>query len=210
MIRVFIADDHALIRSGIRQILATANDMELVGEAARGEELLERLGQTEVGVLLLDLSMPGLSGPALIQAITARFPAVRVLVVSMHKEGPVASRALQAGAAGYMTKDSEPEALLAAIRKVACGRPHVDPELAMKISPEPVSYAGDTLEAISRREQEVLRLIAAGLSLNEIAVRLCVSPKTVSTYKMRLMQKLNIDSNTDLLRHAIRAGLTED
>ncbi|RTL52269.1 MAG: response regulator transcription factor [Rhodocyclaceae bacterium] len=210
MIRVFVADDHALIRSGIRQILATVADMELVGEAAHGDELLEALAQAQAEVLLLDLSMPGISGPLLIQTLIARYPGIRILVVSMHKEGPMASLSLKAGAIGYVTKDSEPEILLVAIRKVCAGGRYVDPALAEKIVFEREAFPVEPLEVMSPRELEVLRLIAKGFSLAEISGRIGVSPKTVSTYKMRLMQKLRIESNTDLLRHAIRIGLVQN
>ena len=204
MIQVFIADDHALIRSGMRQILQTAKDIEVAGEASRGEELLASLDDRKVHVLLLDLSMPGLSGPALVQAVHTKFPRVRILVVSMHKDGPVASRALQAGAIGYLTKDSEPEILLSSIRKVAAGQSVLDPDLVGRLATETPAMAENVPEGISRRELEVLQLISSGRSLNEIASLLCVSPKTVSTYKMRLMQKLDVDNNADLLRHAIQ------
>lgn len=210
MIRIIMADDHALVRGGIRQLLALAPDMQLVAEVASGAELMQQLAATTCHVLLLDLSMPGLSGLALIPELVANYPEMRIVVLTMHNEGQMVSRALKVGASGYVTKDSDSDVLLTAIRKVHRGIRYIDPSLGEKnplIAPEPTSPEGP---AISARERSVLQLIAAGCSLTEIADRLALSPKTVSTYKMRLMQKLGISNNADLVRHAIRAGVSSD
>lgn len=210
MIRLIMADDHALVRSGLRQILATATDMRLVGEVASGAELLQTLSYTPCDVILLDLSMPGLTGLALIPELALRYPETKVLVLSMHNEGQVVARALKIGASGYVTKDSDIDVLLSAIRKVFRGIRFIDPALADKAIPpnQPVAAAGHA--KISARERAVLELIVAGRSLTDIAEQLALSPKTVSTYKMRLMQKLGVSNNVDLVRHALRSGLASD
>lgn len=210
MIRLIMADDHALVRSGLRQILATASDMRLVGEVASGAELLQTLSETLCDVILLDLSMPGLTGLALIPELAALYPEIKVLVLSMHNEGQVVARALKVGASGYVTKDSDIDVLLTAIRKVFRGIRYIDPALADKTIPqnETTTVAGQA--KISARERAVLELIVAGRSLTDIAEQLALSPKTVSTYKMRLMQKLGVSNNVDLVRHALRSGLARD
>lgn len=207
MIRILIADDHAIVRSGLKQIIATAADLAVVGEATRGPEVLELAGRLDCQLLLLDMSMPGLSGIDLIRRLKAERPGLPILVLSMHNEGQVVSRALRAGAAGYVTKDSEPEILLAAIRKVAGGGHFLDPGLV-----DAVVFTGGDADApphtlLSDRELDVLQRLAGGHSLNAIADELHLSAKTISTHKVRLMQKLGIDNNADLMRYAIRHGL---
>lgn len=208
MIRLLIADDHALVRRGIRQIVATTSDLAVTGEASRGAEVLEAVRTDHYDLVLLDLTMPGFSGIDLIRRVRAAKPQQPIVVVSMHNEGQVVSRALRAGANGYVAKDSEPEILLAAIRKVAAGGRYLDPALLEAIAFTAGSDAPPD-EILSDREFEVLRQLAAGDSLNEIAERLKLSAKTVSTHKTRLMQKLGLDNNADLIRYAIRHGLGE-
>lgn len=211
MIRLMIADDHAIVRSGLKQIIATTIDISVVAEATRGEEIFEQLQRDAVDLLLLDMSMPGLAGLELIGRLQVAHARLPILVLSMHNEGQIVARALRAGAGGYVTKDSEPEVLLAAIRKVTHGGRFIDPALgdvlvfdhgpARPLAPH---------EALSERERQVLEGIVAGLPLGEIADQLHLSPKTVSTHKMRLMEKLQVDNNADLIRYAIRHGLTVD
>lgn len=208
MIHILVADDHAIVRSGLKQIVATCSDLAVSGEATHGAEVLEAARHGGHDLLLLDMNMPGVSGIDLIRRVKAARPQLPVLVLSMHNEGQVASRALRAGAAGYVTKDSEPEILVAAIRRVAAGGRFIDPALA-----EAMVFAGGCdappHEVLSDREFEVLQLLARGHSLNDIAACLKVSAKTVSTHKARLMQKLAVDNNAELLRYAIRYGLGE-
>jgi DNA-binding NarL/FixJ family response regulator len=203
VIRVVIADDHALVRGGIRQLLATTADIRQVGEAGSGEDLLTVLAQTPCDVVLLDLSMPGSGGLATIVPLSEGFPDLRVIVLSMHNEGPIVARAWGAGVAGYVTKDCAPEVLLTAIRQVAAGERFIDPSLNDALLAAKTGGRGMGAEALSQRERTVLEMIAAGRNLTEIAAWLGVSPKTVSTYKMRLMQKLDIDNNADLVRYAV-------
>jgi len=206
MIRILIADDHAIVRSGLKQILATAPDMAVAAEATNGAEVLQHLSGASVDLLLLDMTMPGISGVDLIRQLHERYPLLPILVLSMHNEGQIITRALRAGAAGYVTKDSEPEVLLAGIRKVAGGGRFIDPSLVdSMVFDSGASEQPDAL--LTARELQVLTMIGEGRPLGEIADRLHLSPKTISTHKMRLMQKLAIDNNVDLVRYAIRHGL---
>lgn len=210
MIRILIADDHSIVREGLKTIASLADDVLVVGEAVTGVQVLEILAEKEVDLIVLDMSMPGISGVNLIARIRAQKPELPILVLSMHNEPQIARRALKAGAEGYLTKDNEPEVLLEAIRKVAEGGRFIDPVLAEHMVFEVGGIgAGFPHEQLSRRELEILRLLARGKSLNEVADELAISNKTVSTHKMRLMQKMNFNSNTDLLRYAIDHGLVE-
>lgn len=210
MIRILIADDHSIVREGLKTIVSLVDDIIVAGEAVSGGQVLERLAEKEVDLIVLDMSMPDISGVNLITRIRAQRPELPILVLSMHNEPQIARRALKAGADGYLTKDNEPEILLDAIRKVAAGGRFIDPVLAEHMAFEVSSAgAGFPHEQLSKREFEILHLLARGKSLNEIADELAISNKTVSTHKMRLMQKMNFNSNTDLLRYAIDHGLVE-
>jgi DNA-binding NarL/FixJ family response regulator len=206
MIRIVIADDHAMVRGGLRQIAATTSDIEVVGEATQGHEVLTLLGQTPIDLLLLDMTMPGLSGVDLIRRLHEEKPALPILVLSMHNEAQVVARALKAGASGYVAKDSEPEILLLAIRKIAAGGKYLDPALVDAMVFDVRDRDSLPHESLSERELQILTMIATGLPLGDIANQLHLSPKTISTYKMRLMQKLGIDNNADLIRYATRHG----
>jgi DNA-binding NarL/FixJ family response regulator len=209
MIRIIIADDHAIVRGGLKQIIATTTDIIVVSEATQGSEVLEQWQQIPCEMLLLDMTMPGISGVELIRRLHADKPSLPILVLSMHNEGQIVARALRAGAAGYVTKGSEPEILLSAIRKVASGGKFIDPALVetmvFNVGSDDVPH-----EVLSERELQVLKMIAAGCALGNIAEQLHVSPKTISTHKMRLMQKLRIDNNADLIRYATKHGLASD
>lgn len=209
MIRLLIADDHAVVRSGLRQIVATTADLKVVAEAGQGAEVLAGVRAGECDLLLMDMTMPGLSGVDLIRRVHAERPALPVLVLSMHNEPQVVSRALRAGAAGYVTKDCETEILLAAIRKVAGGGHFLDPALVDAMVFDGAGSDAPPHEILSDREFQVLQLIAAGHSLCDVGERLNVSAKTVSTHKQRLMQKLGIDNNAELVRYAIRHRLVD-
>lgn len=207
MIRIIIADDHAIVIGGIRQILATTPDIEVAAVAQGSADVLARLRSEQFDILLTDLSMPGVSGTELVEKVHRQYPQLPILVLSMHNEAPIVSRALKAGAAGYVTKDSEPEVLVAAIRAVAAKERYIDPSLVHKIVFEMQETNGDPIGALSDRELQVLTLFARGHGLNEIATHLNVSPKTISTHKMRLMQKLGITNNAELVRFAMHHGL---
>ncbi len=210
MIRILIADDHAIVRGGLKQIIATTTDIVAAGEATHGAEVIDKVRQADLDLLLLDMTMPGLSGVDLVRRVRGDKPDLPILVLSMHNEGQVVSRALRAGAAGYVTKDSDPTILLSAIRKVAAGGRFIDPALVDAI----VFEVGDSdkapHECLSDREFQVLQKIVGGEAIGEIGASLNLSAKTISTHKMRLMQKLGVDNNADLIRYAIRHGLAQE
>lgn len=209
MIRLVIADDHPLVRAGFRQLVAEAPGLKLVGEAASGEQLLERLSTTPADVVVLDVSMPGPGLRELLERIRRDHATARVLVVSVHPEGEVALRALQAGAAGYVNKAQSADELVAAVKKVHAGGRYVTPTLAERLAAAlergfPNSSGAD----LSAREGQVLRLLGSGKSNKEIAAACRVSPKTVSTYRARILRKLRLRTNADLVRYALENQLT--
>lgn len=210
MIRLVIAEDHAIVRGGLRQIFALAPDLLVVGEAVNGGEVLEWLRGEPIDLLLLDLNMPGISGTDLISRVCAHRPDLPILVLSMHNEPQVASRALKAGAKGYVTKDSEPETLLRAIRKVAAHGRFIVPELAEQMVFDATSAnAGPAHTLLSDRELQVFRQLTNGRGVNDIARELAISNKTVSTHKARLMEKLQLGSMADLMRYAMEHKLLD-
>ncbi|SDG15919.1 response regulator [Paraburkholderia phenazinium] len=210
MIKILIADDHAIVRGGLKQIIATTADIVVTGEAAQGSEVVDKVRNCDIDLLLLDMTMPGISGVDLIRRVRAEQPALPVLVLSIHNEAQVVSRALRAGATGYVTKDSDPEVLLAAIRKLAAGGRFIDPKLVDAIVFETHSGDAPPHEVLSDREFQVLQMLASGKSINDIAETLALSAKTISTHKMRLMQKLGLGNNAELIRYAIRHGLAAE
>ncbi len=204
MIRIVIADDHAIVRAGLKQMFAIMPEMEVVAEAVDGDSVLDILRHTRCDVLLLDLNMPSLSGPDLIVRLKAHWPAQPILVLSMHDTAQVASRALKAGADGYVTKDSEPEVLLSAIRKVAAGGRFISSEVAQKMALL-ATATGDVLphNALSTREYDVFKCLVKGMGVNDIAEQLSISNKTVSTHKARLLEKMRMASVAELTRYAV-------
>lgn len=212
MIRLVIADDHAIVRGGLKQIFALAGDIQVAGEATHGAEVLEHLRQTPFDLLLMDLNMPGINGADLIARAKAHRADLPILVLSMHNEAQVAARMLKAGASGYITKDCEPDILLTAIRKVAAHGRYIAPELAEKMVFEVTTAAPFQRPAhalLSEREMEVFRLLTTGKGVNEIAEQLAISNKTVSTHKLRMMDKLRLTSMADLMRYAMQHQLLE-
>jgi DNA-binding NarL/FixJ family response regulator len=207
--RLVIADDHALIRAGFRQLAARDSDITVVGEAADGKSLLALLTTTAADVVALDISMPGPGFQELIRAIRAGFPRTQVLVVSMYKEGEVALRAIQAGAAGYVTKTHAESELLAAIRRVARGGRYVTPSLAEWLAARLAGESGAVEERLSDRERHVLMLLAQGKSYKEVGAALSVSPKTVSTYRSRVLRKLGLKTTADLVRYVVEHEVKE-
>ncbi|MEN6585140.1 MAG: response regulator transcription factor [Sulfuricella sp.] len=210
MIKILVADDHALVREGLKQIIGNAQNIAVVGEAVSGWEVLEKVHQIACNVLLLDVSMPGISGVDLIKRVKEEKPALPILVLSIYNEGQLASRALKAGAAGYVTKGSDPELLLTAIRKVAAGGRFVDPMLAEQMVLEfSLSDTRPLYEQLSEREFQVLQQVLSGKHISEIALELSLSAKTISTHKARLMRKLNVQNNADLIRYGMDHSLLE-
>jgi DNA-binding NarL/FixJ family response regulator len=200
-IEILIADDHAMVRSGLRRIVEGEPGLTVVAEAHDGESTLAALEACNPRILLLDMSMPPPSGPQLIETIRARWPALAVLVVSMHNEPRIVRVALQAGANGYVTKDSDPDTLLEALRRVASGGRFVAPGLADQVAFLPPEY-GHPRHVLSPREFEVFERLAAGLSNQEIARELGLSEKTISSHKSNLMAKLAIFNMAELIRLA--------
>lgn len=209
-IRVLIADDHPIVREGISKILGANADMRVVGEAASGLEALRMITTCQPDVVLVDISMPGMSGIELIGRIRAEHPRLPLLVLSMHKEEQFAVRALKGGAAGYLTKDCAPEQLAAAIRKIVAGGKYITPAVADALAAAIVPTQMDTPhKLLSNREFQIFRMLASGQSVNEIANVLSLSANTVSTHKRRLMNKLGVDNNAGLVRYAINHQLIQ-
>lgn len=211
MIRIVIADDHAIVREGLKRIVASAEDLSIVDEAADGNEVLRLVREREFDVLVLDLSMPGRSGMELIRLVHAERPRLRILVLSMHQELQYAVRAIKSGASGYLTKESAPAQLVHAIHKIAGGGAFVSAEVAeqLALGAMPGGSPAAAHEALSDREFEVLRLLAAGVSVTDIGTRLHLSVKTVSTHKANLMQKMGWQNQSELIRYAIKHGLVD-
>lgn len=208
MTRIIIADDHKIVRQGLKQFMALAPDITVIGEAANGQEVVAMLAKTECDILLLDMTMPGLSGVELIKRVKQFDRAPLVLVLSMHNEGQLVSRALKAGAAGYITKDSDPEMLVAAIRKIARGGKYIDPTLVDDIVfDHGLEGSGLPHERLSDREYQIFQLLVAGKSVTGIAEGLSLSAKTISTHKLRLMQKMHMHSIAELTRYALEHRL---
>jgi len=211
VIRLVIADDHAIVREGLKRILSEAPGFQVEGEAADGNEVLRLVRELEFDVLVLDLSMPGRSGMELIKLVKSERPRLRVLVLSMHQEAQYAVRAIKSGASGYLTKESAPAQLVQAIQKIAAGGAFISAEVAEQLALGAMP-GGDKPphEALSDREFEVFRQLVAGASVTDIAGRLKLSVKTVSTHKANLMQKLGLHNQSELVRYAIRHGLADD
>lgn len=207
---LLVADDHAVVRKGMIQILQEASDLKVEGEASSGAELLELLRHHKCDAIVTDLSMPGTSGIDLLKQLRAQHPALPVLILSVHPEDQYALRLLRAGAAGYLTKDSVPEELVNAIRKVCAGGKYVSSALAERLV---FAMGSDSEQAphetLSDREFQVLRLMASGLSPAEISENLCLSVKTVSTYRARILEKMGMRTNAELVRYALEAGLVD-
>ena len=211
MIRVIVCDDHALIRRGIRDTLADAPDIQVVGEAGDYGELRSLMRVTPCDVLVLDINLPGRSGLDVMHVLKDEGTAVRVLVLSMYPEDQYAIRALRAGAHGYANKGSDPALIVQAVRTVAQGRKYVTPEIAEMLVESLTAPAPEHLhDRLSDRELQTLVMIASGKRLSDIAVELTLSPKTVSVYRARVLEKLSLQNNSELTVYAIRNGLVGD
>jgi len=209
-IRVLIADDHPIVRQGLRQLIADTTDMAVVAEATNAREVLAHLAAEPVDVALLDLVMPGANGLDLLETLHREHPALAVLVLSMHPEDQYALRALRAGAAGYLTKESAPDDLVQAIRKVHAGGRWITPRVAEQLAAYLGAPAGKLPhETLSNREHQVLCLLAKAMSVKEIGQALHLSEKTISTYRARVLDKLGLKTTADLIRYAIRNGLAD-
>jgi DNA-binding NarL/FixJ family response regulator len=211
MTRVLLADDHALVRDGLRHILKSASGFEVAGEASDSASTIALVRSSAADVLVLDLSMPGRNGIELIRQIKDEKPTLRVLVLTMHAEQQYAVRSFKAGASGYLTKESASAELVAAVTKVAAGGVYVSLAMAERFA-QSLNEPVDTLphQRLSDREFDVFRRIAGGQTISEIAQELCVSAKTVSTYKTRILEKMQMPHDTALVRYAIRHKLFDE
>lgn len=205
---VLIVDDHAIVRQGLRQILMESGKVMLIGEAACGAEAMQQIREVEWNVVVLDISLPDRNGIEILKQIKKERPKIPVLMLSMHEEGLYAIRALKAGASGYLTKQSAPSELMAAIRQVSIGRKYLTTTLAEAIADNlGAGHDGPPHEALSDREYQTLRLIASGKSLTDAAEEMCLSVKTVSVYRSRLLEKMKLKNNAELTHYAIKNGL---
>ena len=211
MTRIVLADDHAILREGLKQILLTQGDIQIVAQAADGHEVLKRVRELDFDVLVLDMSMPGKSGVELIKQVKSEKPKLRILVLTMHEEHQYAVRAIRAGASGYLTKEGASAQLVSAIRKVAGGGAYISAEVAEQLALNAMPGARGALhETLSDREFQVFRLIAEGKSVSDIAERLNLSVKTVSTHKANLMQKMGLATTGELIRYALAHRLVDE
>jgi DNA-binding NarL/FixJ family response regulator len=210
MINLMIVDDHTIMREGLKRLFELDKDIHIAAEAADGLQALERLRTMHVDLLLLDISMPGLSGEALISRLVHQHPRLPILVLSMHNDPHVAMRVLRSGATGYLTKTQSPETLIAAVKKVSTGARYIDPELLEQIALNSLkSSPSSGLDSLTNREFQIMRLLADGHSINQIAEQLMISNKTVSTHKINLMQKMGFSSNADLIKFASKLSMSE-
>ena len=206
-LKILLADDHALVREGLKQLFAFTDDIRIAEEATNGDSVLESLRRCHPDVILLDISMPGIAGADLIARIRQMENSPPILVLTMHNEPQIAHRALRAGADGYLTKDTQPEILLGAIRKIASGGRFIDPTMVEALAFMSTQRAPH--ESLSKREFEIFLALVSGKSLNDIAADLSISNKTVSTHKSRLMEKMGFGSNADMVRYACQHRLGE-
>jgi len=210
MIRILIADDHAIVRGGLRQLLSGESGLIVAGEAANGLEALKLIREQPFDVFLMDMSMPGRSGIELIKQIKSEYPKLAILVLSMHKEEQYAVRAMKAGALGYLTKESAPDLLIAAIRKVALGGIYISSGAAERMAIELYgNHDAIPHSLLSDREYQVFSMIVAGTPIGGIADKLSLSVKTVSTHKTRILQKMRMTNAAELIHYAIRHQLLE-
>jgi len=208
MIKVLIADDHAIVRDGLKQIFKETSDIIVTGEAANGAEVIAKISENRYDVIVLDISMPGRGGLDVLKYIKTHYPAIPVLVLSMYSEDQYAVRVLKAGASGYLTKETASEQLILAVRKISEGRKYVSADLAEKLASSLDENQQKTAhEKLSDREFQVLQLIGSGMTVGKIAEELSLSVKTISTNRARILKKMNMKNNAELICYAIRNGL---
>jgi len=210
MIKILIADDHPVVRKGLKEIIEEIPDMMVGDEASNGREALEKVRKSDFDIVLLDISMPGRSGLDILKELKSEKPDLSVLILSIHSEEQYAVRVLKAGASGYLTKESAPDELIAAIRKASTGRKYISSSLGEKLALYLEIDAEKPLhETLSDREYEVMRMIASGKTITEIAEKLFLSVKTISTYRSRILEKMRMKSNAELIRYALKNRLVE-
>ncbi|MES9963158.1 MAG: response regulator transcription factor [Candidatus Sedimenticola sp. 20ELBAFRAG] len=209
-IRILVADDHAIVREGLKQILSETDDLVVAGEASDGIEVINQVRDSEWDLLLLDIAMPGMGGVEVLQRIRAENNSLPVLVLSIYPPEQYAMRLLKSGASGYMTKESAPEQLVTAIRTIARGKKYISPEVGELLSDQLLCDGEKSLhETLSNREYQVLCLIASGVSVGDIGERLTLSVKTISTYRSRILEKMRMKNNAELTHYVFKHGLLE-
>jgi DNA-binding NarL/FixJ family response regulator len=210
MIKILIADDHAIVREGLKQILSESPDLIVIAEASSGQEVLEKISKSDLDLVVLDIAMPGRGGLDILKEIKTQRPRLPVLMLSMYPEEQYAIRVLKSGASGYLTKESAPSELVMAIRQISQGKKYISPSLAEKlaidleINPDKMPH-----EILSDREYQVMCMIASGKTLKEIADGLSLSIKTISTYRSRILEKMNMKTNAELTHYAIKNNLVD-
>ncbi len=208
MIRILVADDHAIVRKGIEQIIEETSDIVVADQACNGQEVLEKVSKNDFDLVLLDISMPGRDGLEILKELKSRNPKLNVLMLSMYPEEQYAVRALKSGASGYLTKESAADELIAAIRKVSSGHKYVSVALAEKLASELAAPGDRPLhETLSDREYRIMCMLASGKGQTEIADELSLSIKTVNTYRARLLKKMNMKKNAEITRYVIENKL---
>ena len=210
MIKILIADDHTMFREGLKHILAEYPDVVVTDEANNGQEVLDKIWKNDYDMVLLDITMPGMTGLEALKQLKNDRPKLPVLILSMHPEEQYAIRVLRAGASGYLTKESAPDELITAIRKISQGRKYITPSLAERLASEFEADSEKPLhDILSDREYQVLRMIAEGKTGKHIAKELSLSIKTVSTYRTRIMEKMNMKTNAEVMHYVIKHKLLD-
>jgi two-component system invasion response regulator UvrY len=212
LIRVLLVDDHKLVRTGVRKILEAADGIDVIGEASSGEEGIQLARKLRPDIILMDMHMPGIGGLEATRKLLASLPILKVIGVSVQANDPFPSRLLEAGALGYLTKDCAAEEIVAAVKQVYQGKRYLTADVARELAMAMVSGRGtdSPFESLSQREMQVMLMVTRGQSVQDISVRLSLSPKTVSTYRSRLFQKLDVNNDIELMRLAIRYGVIEE
>jgi len=210
MIKILIADDHAVVREGLKQIISETSDMLVADEADNGQDVLNKVSEQNYDVVLLDITMPGRSGLDVLKQLKSKKPKLPVLMLSVHPEEQYAVRTLKAGAAGYLTKGSATDELIAAIRKISQGKKYISPSLAEKLAFDlDVDHEKPRHEILSDREYQVMSMIASGKTVKEIADELSLSVQTISTYRSRILEKMKMKNNAEIIYYAVKQGLVD-
>ena len=210
MIKVLLVDDHDLVRLGIKKLLSDVGNIEIVGEANSGEKAIEIIEKVKPDVILMDVKMPGMGGLEATKRIVSTHPEIKILVVTVYGDEPYPTRVLQAGASGYMTKGVSVDEMIQAIKIVYAGRRYLSPEVAQQLALKHLTHDNQSpFDLLSEREMQVLIMITSGQKVNEVADQLCLSPKTVNSYRYRLFDKLSISSDVELTHLAIRHKLID-
>ncbi len=211
MIRLLLVDDHHLVRGGMLRLLSEESDFEVVGEAGNGEDALRMARELTPDVVLMDINMPGMGGIEATRRLLSSHPDMKVIAVSMYQDEPYPSRLLEAGAMGYLSKDSAAAEVVAALRQVHAGKSYVAPSIASQLAVSLIKGSGGSpFDQLSQREMQVVLMVTKGTSTQAISDSLCLSPKTVSTYRYRVFEKLGVANDVELTRMAMRYGLLED